>query len=46
LAIGNLAKKILRNEGETVQLAVSQQQIKSYHYDEQCFANQLTDFEK
>jgi len=27
-------------------LAVSQQQRKPHHYDEQCFANQLTDLEK
>jgi len=33
-----------RRNGTT--LAVTQQQIKSYHYDGQCFANQLTDFEK
>jgi len=37
----NSAKR--RRNGTT--LAVSQQQIKRYHYDGQCFANQLTDFE-
>ena len=41
LAIENSPDR--RRYGTT--LAVSQQQIKSYHYDGQCFANQLTDFE-